>query len=414
MHLSKIRHIVLSKIYALRVMSYNQIYEFVFKENNQKQSTCEEIVKKMVAEGLLEKIGTPKTTAKYFIAKAGIKALKEHGIIPIGKTEAMFPEHFHTASKIKIKEVYCNHQLALNQFVLEFERIYKGRDMEYLDELYMASAFTNIRPDGLLRLDNTYYFLEMDMNTERKQRLNSKWENYRQFVLSREYDEISQNIKVLFILGGNVGSRSARVYNLRSYIMQNISHLLSKKFDVIVNTKNNLFSYIHKQDTESSQVKEYFENAGYMVSQKNFTDASLLGYTFDHYALVSENNAVKMQDGIALEFLIDDFSVGSMYVMQKINMHYQYNDKFLHDKKRDIKYIVVVDSMYDALKIEQILEMTNENIYYTTIERLKRVPFHEALFKISNGESYHFTKDSLKVPIYEGKITNELKTKRGF
>ena len=96
MHLSKIRHIVLSKIYALRVMSYNQIYEFVFKENNQKQSTCEEIVKKMVAEGLLEKIGTPKTTAKYFIAKAGIKALKEHGIIPIGKTEAMFPEHFHS------------------------------------------------------------------------------------------------------------------------------------------------------------------------------------------------------------------------------------------------------------------------------------------------------------------------------
>lgn len=413
MHLSRIRHIVLSKIYALRVMSYNQIYEFIFKENNQKQSTCDETIKKMVAEELIEKAGTQKPTAKYFIAKAGIKALKEHGIIPIGKNESIFPEKFHTASKIKIKEVYCNHQLALNQFVLEFERMFKGRDIEYLDELYMASAFTSIRPDGLLRLDNTYFFLEMDMNTERKQRLNSKWENYRQFVLSREYDEISQDIKVLFILGGNVGSRSARIYNLRTYIMQNISHLLSKKFDVIINTKDNLFSYIHKTDKALDSIKELFEDGGYMVSPKDFTDAALLGYCFDHYALISENNAVKMQDGISLEFLIDDFRIGPMYVMQKINMYYQFNEKFSRDKKREIKYVIVVDDMYDALKIEQILEMSNTNIYYTTILRLQRMSIYEALFKISNGESYHFSKDSFKIPIYEGKITNELKIKRG-
>lgn len=416
MHVSSIKHLVLSKIYALRVMSYTQIYEYIFKENNQKQSSCEETVKKMVAEGLLEKDGTTKQNAKYFLTNAGIKILKTNGIIPIGSQTPIMQESYHTAAKIKIKKVYYKHQLALNDFVLEFERRYKGRDIQYLDELYISTVFSSIRPDGLLRLDNTFYFLEMDMNTERKQRLNSKWINYKQFVRSSEFNNIKLNIKVLFILGGNVGTASARVYNLRSYIMENISHLLSPKFDVLINTQNNLLRSIMLDDQDEDQVKDIFTKKDFSVSPKNFTDQSLSGYIFSHYVLMLENNKVKMQDGISQEFLVDDFTDGSMYTMQKINMYHVYNEQFNRAKNRDIKYIVICNSEYDALKTEAIFIAKNMNVYYTTHSRLAKFPtLQRALFKISSdGESYHFDDSSFKIAIYEGKISNELQKKRGW
>lgn len=64
-------------------------------------------------------------------------------------------------------EKIVNHQLSLNEFVLRFRDNYSF-PFSYYDEKYVSQIFSDMRPDGLLKINDNYYFLEMDMCSERK------------------------------------------------------------------------------------------------------------------------------------------------------------------------------------------------------------------------------------------------------
>ena len=66
-----------------------------------------------------------------------------------------------------LEKKIISHQLSLNNFALSFRHNYPS-DFTYYDEKFVSQIFSDIRPDGIIKLGNNYFFLEMDMCSERK------------------------------------------------------------------------------------------------------------------------------------------------------------------------------------------------------------------------------------------------------
>lgn len=408
-------HLILSRIYQLRVLSYDEIFSFIFEPDNLADSYCTKIVKKAVAEGYLDKIGHYKQDSYYFLNLKGINFLKNYGIIPFGKREpgnAVFLSEYLQPFKIRIKEQYVKHQLALNHFVLSFEKMFSGIDFDYYDEIYISNIFTNIRPDGLLKVNNTFYFLEMDMNTEHKQRLLNKWENYRNFLNSNSADSFNYNIKVLFILGGNLASPEVRAWEIRNYLENNLEDKISPDFDVLLNTEDNLLDYINRnlRNGELFNIKSLFARYGFNHFANIQSSEQLGDYSFEYYMCqINENSKIVSNNGFIMEFFVDSFIEGNMYVYKKVkNMPY-ISSVYKSSKNRNFKYLVIVNNEKEAFELSKATNSFYENLFFTTINRLSTLPFNEAIFRLDTmGFIYHFSFTDLNISIQGNKVLDNL------
>lgn len=406
------KHLILSKIYCLRTMSFNQVYEFIFAPEDLTVGYCSEVMKKMTASGYIEKIGHYNEEAYYFLKKRGIDYLKSEGVINIGDRLPQPVSDFKTAGKLKIKETYIKHQLMLNQFVLEYERD-TAEYFEYYDEINVSTLFTNVRPDGIIKKGNTYYFLETDMNTERSQRLQKKWESYRRFAISQDYLDMRGDVKILFILE-RVNEYSKRIINLEDYIYNNMNDIICSRLDVLINPRARIIKAINDNEIQS-KVKSAFERCGYEVTKESFKVESLLDNEFMTYAYKPTNQGrITIENNEHLEFLIDDFTNNSCYVIKKIRSYNALSSMFSVKNKRTIKYILVIAAEEHSYLISKRMSNFNNDIIFTTPERLKySESIYNALFQVtSTGTIYHFSENNLKVPVLEYTIpTKFLKIK---
>lgn len=380
---------ILSKIYQLRILSYNQIYFYIFKKDGKTQRYCDVVLQNMVSQGLLKKSGRYNDNAYYSITNAGIKYLR-NGVIPIGKssTKDKIPEYpLLQPCKLSVSENISAHQLSLNDFVLEFEDTFKDIvDFSYFDEKYVSKLFTNIRPDGIIKVKNTHFFLEMDMNTERKNSLRNKFEHYRNFLNSKEYFYMDGKICVLFILGGNVNAYKRKT-EIRSYICENIEDFVSTKFNIFVNTPDELMSFANKEVKNIPSIPlKSLQEKGFMLRNGNFSDGTFSDFSYDAYIyMLSDAGKVLRSNGENMEFIVDDFTSGSMYVYKKIRNFPRVCASFKMKKGRNIKYMIIVNSEKDASDILKHIEYFYDYMYFTTPDRLSSShDVFSALFTIDN------------------------------
>jgi len=393
------KHEILSYIYQLRTLSYLEIKEFFFDRDNLSENYCSKIVKEMLSEKTIEKVGYHKSEAYYFITKTGIKYLSEYGLIKVGRgnTEAIplaLPPY-----KLKIDDKNVKHQIALNHFTLRLEEL---TEFDYYDEKYISLIFKNMRPDGLAVTDDICYFLEMDMNTENKRQLREKWEHYRHFLNTTEYSEMNRPVKVLFILGGGITDKSKRKIYLRHQIADNLSDKVSADFNFYFGTEPTLLRDVSRDN--KAVIKSVLQGRGFRVGKGTLSDNSLSGYTFDFYAY-EEGNGGKIisRGGESEEFVIDDMTDGNLYSYIKLKSISGISSMFKHKHGRDIKYLLIVNSEREAM--EYIAETGGEIVYFSTIERLQKLPLHSAIFQVDKlGNIWHFSEESLRVRVDEERL----------
>ena len=92
-----------------------------------------------------------------------------------------------------------------------------------------------------------------------------------------------------------------------------------------------------------------------------------------------------------------------MSVISKIAYHKRNSSMFKINYGRDISYIVILKDVEKAVKDLSLLELLGTpNIYFTTIERLQKLNFYEAVFSVDNfGNMYSFKDMSLERQVYE-------------
>ena len=179
----------LKSIYDFRGLSLSQIYELHYMKSIKNEqgvvsdNYCRKKMSAFVSAGFLEKVSNG-VLELYFLTSPGIDFIKSRFDLPANiydPKKQVVKRGYYRASELKIAPKFLNHQYHLNQFMIKFKNMELDIPYRYYDEKHI-STFRGIRPDGLLNMLDTDFFIEIDMSTESQKQLSEKWDNYRHFL----------------------------------------------------------------------------------------------------------------------------------------------------------------------------------------------------------------------------------------
>jgi hypothetical protein len=415
----------LQSIYMYRCLTLNQLYQLHYSKSlltNELVSdrTAKKKVNELLKFGLIEEVeriskvifGEPDPV--YFLTPSGIEVIRYCFDLPTNIYDAkkqVVKRGYYRASELKIYPKNINHQVHLNQFIIDFTKMNSDVSWKYYDEKYV-SQFTSIRPDGMLTILDTDFFIEMDMATESKKQLLEKWENYRNFINSREYAYKERKIVVLFVCE-NTTRIEQRVDLVKYTIYERIVDTIDADFDIYVGSREQLLALLSEKmipalkgrHPQLSDIREVLsEKHGFQVSNGDVLNPVFKGTEFGLYLRkVNDESNILVENNRIQEFLLDDFSYSPLSVLNKMAYLDKNNLHFKDTFNREIPYIVVGRSeehLYRDMKLVDIIGV--KNVYFTTLERLKKAPLHEALFQFDFlGNVQHFSDSGLEERVFE-------------
>lgn len=415
--LTKVDLMLLERIYLLRCLTIRQAYrEYYINEISSFEEFENTKLKELLDFGIVKSVDFKGNNTALFLTSSGVEIVRYMCDLPcniIDEKRNVIKRGYYRASELEILPRLINHQIHLNQFVINFEKyaLEKKIKWKYYDEKYV-SQYASIRPDGLIQLLDVDLFLEMDMNTESKKQLLDKWQNYRNFLTSREFSFKEKKIVVLFIIDGtnNVEKRKDLI---RHTIANNILDLVTGDFDIYIGTPEELLKLIFDElipnVQQSNWRKELISNS--LFSNFNFSVANgdklkkvLNNSEYGYYIrkIDSQNNLI-IENGKIQEYLFDDYFYRPISVLNKIAYLQRNTSIFKERYNRDISYVILVDDIdiaYQDLKVSDLIGV--KNVYFTTLDRINNYPISSAFFQYDSlGNVHHFTDNSLNNRIFE-------------
>lgn len=401
------KHNILSKIYNLRALSFNQIKTYIFE--NQSERYCQKIVNELVKDNLLEKNGHTLDNSYYYLTRKGMTYLKKNSIIMIGGGLWYDADNVKTPAQLKISTL--DHQLELNSFILEFEKRYANEGIKYYSEFTMNLYFSDIiRPDSIIETDDTIYFLEMDMNTERKTRLMQKWESYRRYLISPLFKDFGKKVKVFFILGSKIQNTATRERNLRQFILDNLEDIINPYFNLYIDTQDGLFDYLEKEKNTPANIKTSFQWKGFKCEKARFSEESISKYYYKDYIFKTDKDgSIVKESNSLMEFIVDDYTDKSLLVIKNIKAYPTFNTMFKKLRKREIKYLVIIDDIKEAVQMCELAGTYSDNIYFICMNDLKGgQQLTEILYGVGSD------KEVYKVSSKDLRIRDRIEVKKGL
>lgn len=308
-------------IYTHRCLTRDQLFRYYYSEESSRSSYADRHVQKMLDEGYIQAVFYGEDGIAYFIATRGVYLVRRLVAIKSTKLYGVDRDsvdlHWR-AHELMLDPSKIRHQIALNEFVLDFDKRAEPFNLEniYYDEKFVPDkgiSSRRARPDGIIELPNVTLYLEMDMNTERSARLNSKWKAYRVLFNTYSFWESREKkpVVVLFILENTVQPllrRSTVTKTVYTHLMDCISDRLDLHIGVPLDIMNLIFDKFmsEKEDPLIEKIKNDLAFRGLSfapVSRK--TDLP----TYDLYAQDEHRS-----------YFIDSYKDASMFTLKKIIM----------------------------------------------------------------------------------------------
>lgn len=400
----------IKSIYDFRCLTTNQIYQLHYMKSVRNDGEivsdayCKQKINDFLDMELIEKVEHFKGDV-FFLTTKGVNVVRHCFDLPTNiydVNQKVVKRGYYRAFELKISQKYINHQLNLNQFLIDF--ILEEHDVtwKYYDEKYI-SQFENIRPDGLLNMLDIDFFIEMDMATESKKQLYNKWDNYRRFLDSMEFQYIERKIVVLFVVE-NTANPQARIDLVRHTLEARLMDKVDLNFDVYIDTKENLLELLRykievvnrKRVDKNDEIFNAMAKHGFSIALGEKLKNIFNNIEYDFYCRkIDENNNVVIENNRLQEYILDSYYFSPFSVLKKIAFLNLSNVYFREKLNRELSYIVVVESeksLFRDLKIMDLVVV--DNVFYTTLDRLNTMPFHEALFQFDFLGNVHSFKDS--------------------
>lgn len=404
-------HQALIQLYQLRCLSPHQLHEYCYESKyNSLFEFNEKVVEKLVHLDVVELVLYQNHRPALLLTSTGVDVVREVLDLPtniITSDKKIIKRGYYRASDLRVLPHFMNHQIHLNEFVLQFQERFKTEHPElpchYYDEKHMG-VYDIIRPDGLIRFLDVDIFLEMDMNKESKAQLQKKWSRYRNYFTSQQHLYQERQIFILFICEGT-DLTQGRIQLVQKTAFEFIGDLFSPEFDLIVGTTEDLiqvmFSKLIPKWRQSIPLKQQLRY--YLESQLNFQlyrpvqIHQLLKRT--GYELFLKHRSGKE----SLEFLFDDGRLFNLSVLNTISLHRKNSGIIYRNHKKPLKYLVLVSDEVSALAWLDLHQLLKEpGVCFTTLPRLKRYPLHQAVFVFNeNKQRYHFKDDQFKQLVLE-------------
>lgn len=414
---------LLYRLYQYRCLTIRQSFRELYQETYDDLRAFEEDrLELLITLGVVDKVEFNLENHALFLTKVGVDIVREAVQIEreiFDKDTKKVKRGYYTAGELRISPRLINHQVHLNQFVLEFKQLALdyGHKCNYYDEKFVSQYFT-IRPDGLLQIYDTDFFVEMDMATENKSQLIDKWSHYRDFFRSQEYNEREKKIVVLFVTE-NTKNLKSRKDLVRYTASQSLIDVFGENFDMHIGSKDELLKLLFEQlipdmvqanDNKAKILRLLQQYHEFSIAPGERLKPLLHDTTYEFYVRrLNEDGGIRSLFGRIQEFLVDDYTTQPLSVLHKLTYHKRNAHSFKLKMDRTIPYIVVGSSEYELFEDLKVSDITQlENIFFTTIERLEKKNFHEALFQMDEqGNIYHFKNSGLSERMYETNIREE-------
>lgn len=422
--LSKVDAESLYSIYQHRCLNRQQLKKIHFDTmypNNEVLSNrnAKKSVKTLLKFEVIKEIPYRPDESVFFLTTTGIEVLRQIYSFPANvydEQKKTSVRGYFRASELEILPRNINHQVHLNDFVIDFMSNKCDIPIKYADEKFM-NTYTSVRPDGLFSFGDVDVFLEMDMATEKKSQLYEKWEQYRNFINSNEYFYRERKIVVLFIVAGTHLLEN-RIDLVRYTIYETLLDLHDGDFEIVVGTHETLQDYLlknlipsfkneigYKQDIiQTLKEKHQYVWSDAIKLNKIFKNAKFDGYV----RKLNEDKKIYIENNRIQEFLVDDYYFAPTDVIAKIAYIQKFNLTFKELYNRNFSYLVICEDEQSMLKDLKSLDLTTQpNVFYTTLDRLKTRPFHEALFQFDQfGNVFHFENNGLNKQVFEAALGN--------
>lgn len=415
-------------LYKMRCLNIDMAFRFFYSKVKPFMPYCKDSLYLLEEYGLIEfeqkdcvepdvffltTLGIKYVTTHIDAARSGIK--KE---VWDEKTGAMV-NVVKSRHQLLMSGKIMNHQLSLNYFVLEYMEFADEHkiDYEYYDLIYAPKCSERMMPDGVLVLKDRIVLIEMDTGTERRRRLNERWESYRSFFARPEpfYNELP--VTVLFILE-NISDSTARHNSfvkticesgLISDITDNVEFYAVGLDDAKTMLQLGLDKELMNQNLFLFTAKTLVQKHGFGFYSADFTkDAGAPEFGYYICKKSGGTDSVLKLDGRPVEYLLDIWDDGRYSVLHKII--YMDRIEFLLKRaknvQREIPYVVVVPDMRFIAGLMKYAEIkTPKNVYFTTKARIEQgLPFYEMIFTMDeNLQIRHFADYSLTKTVYERK-----------
>ena len=418
----------LKSIYNHRCLTANQIYQLHYMKSLRdggkivSDAICKKRIKEFMELNVIEMVENMGNNV-FFLTSKGIDLVRYCFNLPANVYDyekRVIRRGYYRASELKIAPKYINHQLNLNQFLVDFKLKEYDIFWKYYDEKYI-SDFKNIRPDGLLRMLDIDFFIEMDMATESKKQLYEKWDNYRRFLDSQEFGYLERKVVVLFVIE-NTANPQARIDLIKHTLGARLMDKIDSNFDIFIGTSEQILNFLDyeigistgKRKDKNDEIFNAIAKHGFSVALGEKLKNAFNNVEYDFYChKIDENNHVVIENKRVQEYIVDSYYFEPFSVLKKIAFLNLNNVYFKEKLKRKLSYIVVVDSeetIYRDLRIMDLLVV--DNVYYTTIERLKSKKFPEALFQFDFlGNVHSFKNSGLNKKVFEFNIAEQIAEK---
>lgn len=385
-------------IYLHRCLTYKQLYKMHFIkhfDNVQKFELC--IINNWIKLGIVKKIYFKHNNYVLFLTTRGVDILvNEYNFNAniIDDKKRVVKRGYFRANELEMHPRLINHQVHLNQFVLDFKRISKNIDKQYNSDIFSKiayfdekhiSKYNSIRPDGLITAFNTDFFLEMDMSTESKKQLIEKWNNYRSFLSGREFSSTpggNNKIVVLFIIE-NSKDLDYRI----SLVKETFSQVLIDKvnpdtFDIYIgsskqilnSTFNNLLSSLEHKNSPKNKLLGVFTKEDFLVSYGYNVKKYFENIEHDYYIRkLNKDGSIQMCENTAIEFLVNDYRDNPISVLNKITYHKKNSMIYKLSLKREVPLLTIVNSeeeIFGDLKLIDFDFDRTDNVYFINNEDL--------------------------------------------
>lgn len=365
--------ITLSYLYLYRAFDVEQIMENIYRVNTDtpagKRSRTT-IIKRMLAESVI-------TVSKYLPSREAIQ-ITNKGIEIVRYTRDIPNEIFdgdiktikkgyYTAADLQLGERFINHQVHLNQFMLDFTK--RARDLnipwKYFDEKFL-SQYVGMRPDGLITMLDYDFFIEIDMASESQQQLIEKWQHYREFMKTNEFKYKQRKIIVLFDVDNLLSEKKIknRIELVKSTISKTILDAVTGDFEIVVKPRDELITYmfdsiaasLFQRNEAHNKVHNYFKQAGYSISYGYDLNKVLQGDFYNYYVRKLDSNGhIKIDGAIAQELFLDFYLDEEISVLHRVDW-YQKNNALYKDRfGRNIKLVLAVNDVESAFKDFKLL-----------------------------------------------------------
>ena len=396
---------ILAYIYQLRILRHNQIYQIFFMKYNTDgtyggSEYCNKYLRNMIQSGYIAKIKY-NGEKYYYILTKGIHVLQSQSVSWLGEGNGNI-ETYRQSAKVRVLEKNILHQTALNQFVLNFISKKYPVAWNYLDESYMdISAMKTFKPDGILIVEDSIYFLEMDMGTETRKQLVDKWMRYRK-CFSKKMLQSYGKVTILFIQKDGTDTLY-RKNMIISSIQEIIPDLVNGELlDILIGSQAQLQQYLERT-TESLFLEKPSDTLSVLKSQ-NYTISMIknslpLLYT-PYYCRKRGEKGVITRNGIPEEFLLDENICERQSILYNIATYKNAMIEFAKKNKRTIRYVIVEKE--EGGSSQSLYKDAEENplILFTTKERLISHSGAERFYKFIQGCKYHYD-DQYSVLIIE-------------